>query len=928
MVQFNLLTESFISNSGIVDQYPLTSLEMDNLIAESGNILTFSGQNISLLLDLGYQKDTDILRYTFTPTSLSGLSIRYGRNLDDLYLSTPSLVGDSIEVSPTQSGYTYPRYWLVTHSATLAVPITLSGLTILNADATVDFGVSGTINSVVITPLDGVEGYSEAEEVSVYNDGSIPTDIYVSVDTYNLDNAIFDKIEVSTSSTGTFKSINEELSMPSGVPWEWGDFSNQVTLFEDDNSIRLYDSSVQTIPLIIGSGTVFTSIDRSSYSNNMIAITNSLGEDSFAFTDDGGRVNIVNARKGTVFIGSNPPTVFTTLDERQGHGIAWDGDDRIYYMINSTDQTIRYYKISTNTHHILTTVSFYARATRFLIYIAGSLYIAGVRGTAGTSSSTGTDFYEVNVSTLVGTVKTSLPQTPSPTTARWGYLNGYIYFTLTGSTNFWRYNVALDSWEGLSSLPASAVATQGILPNTNTSRVYVVVGTFTKEMYEYNPISDVFTGPVFSGLVPTGLDSCTLGASNSILFCKDDSSPRYYSLMAISDVPDPILPVSFSGTWLSPIFKLDNSENYHKVMIEYDSNFTSYLKADSSIGVDNFEFRGSNSSPSSDNFIEDFNEFDSDAFLSESLSEFSLSTISGGYLIFSHDYQNPTETPYNRSYLYFSLPLNSAGKMQYRFWWNPSIKTVGAENFSRFYIVPYLNTIGQGNVPNRDPDTLDRVDDDYIYLRFGNATDTNGSYTSIGVYNGSSTTFYGINAVSGKFYEISFILNWETGDYTLYFAGVQVGTGTIPMIQLVKLESQHAYEFFSTSDGVDSQERFKRLTISRIGTVAVDDENIAIPVHIQDPLFGRNGSLPWFPVTVNSGLIPKYKYVQLRLTFRSDGVVKEPKITGVKFPVVLKLEQVPVGGYKSFYVRYNFPVSNSISTTTAYIKAWMATDKT
>lgn len=933
MVKLNLLTESFIVNSGVAGQRIVNAQEMEGLITQSGNVLTFSGSKVSLLFDLGYQKDVDRFKYSFTPTSLSGITVKYGRSQNDLFTGAPSIVGNSIEVLPTQSGYTYPRYFYLLHDTPSGSPITLSGITILNNDTTVDFGTSGTVSSITITPVDGVEGFSDVQEVAVFNDGSIPADIYVSVDTYGLSSDIFDKIEIAPTATGTFRSINEDMTMPDSIPWEWGDFTLHTSL-TDDNKLTMVDTSATSIALTVGQATVFNSPSIQTFNNNAITAKDSNGEDVFVTTDQNNRMCLFHARKGTVLIGSNPSVIPSAIEEQRGHGIAWDGNNRIYYMNNSSDQTVRYYQISTNTHHTLTTVPFFVRATRFLTVASGKLYIGGGLSSAGTSTSVGTQFWELDLNTLVSTQKTSLPQTPSAINAKWGYLNGFIYHTFSSSTNFWRYNIALNAWQALAVLPSAENSVMGVMPSVSENLIYVVIDDNSNELYSYNPATNIFTGPLFTSInasIPFTAESCALGASDSILFSKEDQTGSLpFSLMPIKPVPDPVLSTSFSGNWISPVIKLDNTENYHRLLLDYThSGINSFLKADSGISVDNFEFRGSNTPPSADNFIEDFDEaLDADAFIAQGLNEFTVVAVSGGALTFSHDFQNATDTPLNRGYLYFSLPITSAGKIQYKFWWKPTSKgTIGTANWSAFYIVPFLNTVDDGTVPDRNPDSLRRTAADYIYLRFGTNTDANGIYTAIGVNNGSSTTNHAINATAGSYYEVTFILDWDTGNYTLYFAGAQVGTGTIPLIQMIKMDGQHSYEFYSTSDNIDSQEQFKKLTINRIGTIPIEDDNIAIPVHIQDPLFGRTGSLQWFPTTVNSALIPKFKYVQFRLTFRSNGIFRTPTVNTVKFPVVLKLDQVPVGGSKSFFLRYNFPVSNSINTTTAFIKAWMATDK-
>lgn len=930
MVKLNLLTESFITNSGVSSQRVVSAQEMDGLIAQSGNVFTFSGSKVSLLMDLGYQKDVDRLKYSFTPASLSGITVKYGRTLNDLTTASPTVVGNSIEALPTQSGYTYPRYWYLLHDTPSGSPITVSGLTVLNNDTTVDFGTSGTLTSITVLPVDGVEGYSDVYEVQAFNNGSIPTDIFVSVDSYGLSSDIFNRIEIAPTATGTFKSINEELTMPDSIPWEWGDFSSNITVTSGDQ-LKLIDSSLfRTFALntpIQMSNSVTTNV-----ANDILRAKNANGQPAAVGFDNNLRLLIFDPRTDTTLTSPNPASVPADDNDRNGHGAAWDGNDRIYYMLNSTDQTIRYYTISTNTHGVLGTVSgYFSRAIRKLIYVNGDLYIAGGVSTAGTNTSIGTLFIKYNVNTLAQTSLTNLPATPNTSAAFFTYYNGYIYTQLVSSNStFRRYNISLNAWETLASIPSTSLTALIASPERGTIMAFATANAGT--MHEYNPLTGIWTTNSITGLqtgISTSANSwASLFSSNLLVGWNFTGLVPIRTVYALGALPDVNLPISISGTWLSPIFNLDNTENYHRLLIDSVLTTGAFLKADNSIGVDNFEFRGSNTSPSSDNFTEDFDEdIDPDAFVSESLNEFSAVAVSGGALTFSHDFQNSTDTPFNRAYLYFSLPITSAGKIQYKFWWNPSIKTVGTSNFSAFYLVPFLNTVDDGTVAARNPDTLRRTAADWIYIRFGQSSDTGGSYSQIAVNNGSSNTTYAITASAGTFHEVNFILDWDTGNYSLYFKGTLVGNGTIPMIQMQKMEGQHSFEFYSTGDSIDSQEQFKLLTINRIGTLAPEESNTAIPVHLQDPLFGRTGSLQWFPVTVNSGLIPKYKYVQFRLTFRASNLALTPAVNSVKFPIVLRLENVQVGSYKSFFLRYNFPVSNSINTTSAFIKAWMATDK-
>jgi hypothetical protein len=268
--------------------------------------------------------------------------------------------------------------------------------------------------------------------------------------------------------------------------------------------------------------------------------------------------------------------------------------------------------------------------------------------------------------------------------------------------------------------------------------------------------------------------------------------------------------------------------------------------------------------------------------------------------------------------------------MQYKFWWNPSSNKEdnNNNNFSAFYLVPFLNTIDTGEQPGRDINHLRRSEDNNIYLRFGQTSDDSGTFTAVQFYNGSTTTSYGINAVTGTFYEVCIIINWNTGSYSLYFDNNILGTGTIPQIRIQLLRNYHTYEIFSGGQNVDFEEKFKRLTINRIGTTTPEEiSDIAIPVHREDPYYGTTGSLTWYPVTVNSAIIPKYNYIQLKLNLRTSTFYDFPEVKNILFPIVFKFSDIPPSGIGSLYLRYNFNPSNELRTDVINLKAWMKTDK-
>lgn len=916
-MNFNLLSESFIYNSSSSGVRLVTPEEFDSWIVGTGVAFTFSGTPINILIDLGTQKSIDRLLYTFFPPSLSGLTIKYGRLLDDLIEDTPTLVGSGVEIEPIISGYSYPRYFTILHSGNSE--ISASGLFVYNTEEDIDFGVSGTLQSITISPPSSLEGYSEVTELLVKNNGNIKTDIYVSTDIYNTSETLIERLELSLTPTGTFYSFENTLSIPEQIPWEWGLFEKTRII---DSKLKLEDPALTVPTLSIGniySVGVVTAVGGENW-RECIDYT---GNNTAIINDQTNRIVFIDPIRSIKTVSAAPVTPASTTNEYNGHSLAWDGNDRIYYMNNSTDQTVRYYKISTNTHHVLTTVSFYTRATRYITYKDGFLYIIGGSAVAGTASTVGSLNYKVEVDTLAETALDPIPNLLSAPSSLFTELNGYIYF-ITGGGTFSRYNISMNMWDTLISLPINI----RLLTSNRKTGLLVFVDS-SKNVYTFNPILGTYNLEYTINSI-VGEFRGSVIAEDSLLFLhREDIQTSAY--IKVLEQPPPInLTTMVSGTWTSPIIKIEEDNLRHQMLINYISSSGAELKRDSSIGVDNFEIRGSDLSPSADNFYETFEAtLDPDIYTTSNLNEGSLVTSSSGYLTFSHDFINTTVTPLNAAFMYFNLPFNTTGNMQYKFWWNPATTRLGSagSNLSTFSIVPFLDTIGTGIVPDRDFSNLKRTQLNYISIILGNTTDTGGKFTQLKVFDGTTTSSFGINAFSGSFYEVNFSINWNTGNYSLYFNGVLIGNGTIPLVKIANLTSQHAFEFYSTSYQVTAQEQFRHFTVSRVNNIVTSEGTLAVPVHVNDTLYGKSGSLTWYPVTLNSALLPKYKYIQARLTFQSIGGQIVPQIIYIKFPKVLILRDVEPGEERPIYIRYKFPSYSGLSTDLIYLKAWMATDK-
>jgi hypothetical protein len=923
-MRYNILSDSFIYNGSPISGTlrTLNALELDKLIASSGSVVTFSGSEVALSIDLGFQRSIGNLEYIFNPIITSGLTIKYGRDLDSLTSGTLLYTASGVTVEATTSGYDYPRYFTINQYTTSSSPITLNSLAVFNTEEEINFGEDGTLESSTLVAGNSF-GYSAIKELPIFNNGKNTSDILVGLDLTNIDLNLFNRFELGTTTSGPFSSTYSGFNIPSNIPWEWGILSGVGI---SDNQLRLDDPNINFRVFNLNTRYALTVLTNSEYGCNPIAISLS-GSHYVARMGTDNQIFLIDVIKNSTFRSSYPGGTLTTNQNSQ-QGIVWDGADRIYYAQNNTNREVKYYKISTNTHHILTTTPYYTRRYRPIAIYNNELYIGGARTTAGTDdSATGAVLFKVNLDSLA---VTRLADSSTPDNSNFRVLGNYIYMSRYES--FYRYNIGLNSWETLS-VGSWWSGSREIFSNTTKNLIYVEqnVGLNYTDIYAFNPISLSWSpSPAFSNIRNGIIDGPCCCANDSLILTLNDVNPEVY---VIEEVPPAALGAAVSGSWISPIFKLDQGDGkYYNLLIDYNKDGGSNIKYDNSLSVDNFQIRGSDLNPSCENSIETFSGLDSTVYIVDSLDgKYDAITMSDGQLIFGHDYDSttPANTPYNSSYLTFGYPFNTTGKMQYKFWWDfPSNKVSGKAIYSIFYIVPFIDTIETGRQPDRNVNDFSRLQDNYISLRVGQSTDSGGTYSNLSLYIGSSTISYSVSATSGKFYEINLIIDWVSGAYSLYFNTQRIGSGTIQQTRLSLLKPQHTYEFLSRGQGIDFQEKIKNLTISRIGTV-VDESlvDVAIPVHREDPYYGIAGSLPWFPVTVNSSLIPKYRYMQFKLTLRSSQYYNYPIVENIVFPTIVVCSGVPASGTGSVFMRYNFPSCNNKHTDILKLKAWMKTDK-
>ena len=900
--------------------------EMESLILSEGSVLSFSGSTINLSIDLGAQRSIDRLEYLIYPVSTSGLSIRYGRDSSDLVDGILISGSNGVTVIPSASGYTFPRYFTLAHTTTSANAVQLDGLSIINEDSEINYGADGLTTSQTLIGSE-TGGYSEIVTIPVRNDGIIPADIYVSIDSSYTDIDTMDRFEISPSVTGSFKSYNDSLLVPDSIPWHWGFFNN--VMVSDDNKLQItdnapnYNHSVGSYLSLLGEPS--STQDNFSHTESAVDI---YGNSCVIRVNDDHSLTFVDPIKNTRLTSTTPSYSVSNTDEEHYMHPAWDGGDRIFFLNGKDTQEVQQYTISANTFSVFTTTSFYNRQSRAAVVYNGYLYVAGGRSDAGSSSSVGDQFWRIKLSDTSEEQLPDLPVSPdSGAGPKICALDGYIYYfngkTAPGSKQFWRYSTNLGMWEQLTSNTSTSPV--DIQANDTLNQIWLIKEDISNTTIDVFDISSLLWSLDAIALDTTGSVTKVggFGVNNEFIYYVSTTETK---AKVLGEIARPNIGVSLSGTWMSPVFRLNEGDDLHRIVFDVDNEDSVELKFDDSIGTDNFEIRGSDESPAAQNSQQKFDTaIDSDEFDYAVLSEDSNIVASGNALRFSHI---AGTNDYNAAYLYFGFFFSTDNIMQYKFWWNPaSDKKVGSSVKSKFIIVPYIDTVGGGGASERDSETLERLGNNFVYISMGADSDTGGVYSALNFFNGVSESSYSIDATAGKDYEVVLTINWATGAYSLYFDTVLVGSGTIPGAKINALLPYHSYEFFSIGEQTDFEEQFKYLTINRLGAEVISDNILGTPVHREDPLYGVNGSLEWTPVTVNNPLIPKTKYVQFRVTLRGTGFSNVPILNYVKFPVVLLLEDVPVSGTESVYVRYNFPPANALSTKTVNLKTWMSTDK-
>lgn len=921
MAEFNILTESFVLNtSGTGNLYPLSPVEMQALIQDNSS-LTISGSTVALFIDLGAQKDVDRIDYSFTPVSTSGISISYGRDADDLVTGSLTVLGQSVRVTPTTSGYSYPRYIKVEHQVPSGTPTVLNSLEVINGDTEVNFGQDGLLNSFAIT------GEASAEdtvyELYVRNDGSIPTDMFVSLDTNSQPIEVLEKFWLAPTVTGTFVNFDQTIEVPTTIPWEWGMFEN-ITI-SSENKLSISNPNNPASTLSVGNEIGLTNMSGPSGGHQVEGV-NSLGESVIISPRTDHAFNLLNVFKNVRTITSTPSHyTISNSDEQAWIYPAWDGDDTIYYLNGKATAEIQAYEISSDTHYTaFSGLSFYNRLSKFLFYHEGDLLVMGAQAAAGSSSDVGTQCWKVNVTTGAETPLQSMPASALDNIHAFTQAPNHIYFVRgVNNRSFYRYVISTDQWEVLQDQPTNNFQ-GGIAYSPLDNAVWTHRGD---EIYEYDISSGQWNStPIFDEMFDSPERIGVYFGGSTYYESEIGSASTHRARIIHSPIQLFDLNTPISGTWTSPVFRVETEENFRRILLDLE-NLTKVQPANNNLAAYTFEIRGSDSPPASDNFLENFGTALDEEVWATGIFNDVIATSNDYILTFSHDGETDIQSS---GYVVMGVPLGTSGKMQYKIWWNPPTnKLSGSTNFSAIYIAPFLDVIFDGRVATRDPDSNQRVDDNYVYLKLGADGDSGGSISAIEFYNGSSVSTFSVSAGSGSFYEVNLVIDWTTGDYTVEFSGEEVGSGNIPAFKRAELEPQHTVEIFSGAETVDADEKFKYFSISRVGLEPASSEDRAFPVHIEDPLFGKDGSLEFTPVTVDSPLIPKTEFLQFRVSLETllSSPEETPGLSAIKFPPVIKLENVQPGESKPVYFRYDFDSSNQNSSLELKLKAWMYTDK-
>jgi len=102
---------------------------------------------------------------------------------------------------------------------------------------------------------------------------------------------------------------------------------------------------------------------------------------------------------------------------------------------------------------------------------------------------------------------------------------------------------------------------------------------------------------------------------------------------------------------------------------------------------------------------------------------------------------------------------------------------------------------------------------------------------------------------------------------------------------------------------------------------AVEQDQRLLPL-AEDPVWGSSGTLEWRKVPISGYFLPKTKYHQARLTFRTDEDGKSPAVTGLVIPKPVVLHDVAKNQTKALYVKTEFTGNEQPHEYFSKLRCW------
>ena len=201
-----------------------------------------------------------------------------------------------------------------------------------------------------------------------------------------------------------------------------------------------------------------------------------------------------------------------------GASMAWDFSNTLYATLGGGSTTFRSYSISGGTWTTVTTdpVPGAINGGGELSYAnTGTAYIYATQGNA--TGGTNKGFYRYNPAAAAGSRWTAMTSTPAAVATggslRWDD-DGFLFALQGGSTTFWRYNIALNTWAVTVAPVSYAVVAGGAYTSDRTRYNYAFTGGASNYFLRYD--TSVVGGDTWSPLTSPGV---TTGAGAYLKYC-------------------------------------------------------------------------------------------------------------------------------------------------------------------------------------------------------------------------------------------------------------------------------------------------------------------------------------------------------------------------------------------------------------------------